>query len=573
MINIGLLLIILVGVHGISIEYGQPKVVTKYGDIYGTIRRINIEQERGCLECPAKSVFYFTGIPFAKPPVGPLRFEKPQPLSYFGTVNATERKPQCIEFLGDIYKGQEDCLYMNIATPTFAPPPGKKFPVMVLIFGGAFIHGDANQHQSEDFHYRFVTRGIVHVSFNYRLGPIGFYVSSDTSSPGNYGMWDQIQALKFVQKIIGKFNGDPKRVTIFGYSSGGSSVSWLTYSHHSKGLFKQAIPYCGMGHSSIARSNSTFGQSKQLEENLGCGSAENKKECLKTKSTDEIWKVGHHKYLEREDSLFCAWWTPVFDNELVLGNSWLEASKAAPVIPILYGMNSNEEAGFVVGSKSPLRKSKYYPISQEEGMSFGKEKFIKALTHLFSLGNFYGNRSEEAIQKVIDFYLTRGDENPPHKYLQAYTYLYSDLHFNVGSIREAKEKAKSGNTVYFYLNEYSIPNFPFSNPIIVGDGHCEELPFIFGNWSGMEPPTDSEGYEEYKKVQKEFVDMWVSFVKYGIPVHSGQFLPEITPYRVPYAHVRNITVMRENLWREQSVFWENMAREYKFDFVTGFYDF
>ncbi|KAE9545860.1 hypothetical protein FO519_010928, partial [Halicephalobus sp. NKZ332] len=120
-----------------------------------------------------------------------------------------------------------------------------------------------------------------------------------------------------------------------------------------------------------------------------------------------------HKYFDREDHLFCAWWTPVFDNDLVLGNSFIEAAETAPVIPILYGMNSNEEAGFVIDVEHPFRNSKYYPMGQEEGMSFGKEKFIKALTHLFSLGNFYGNRSEEAIQKVIDFYLTRGDENPP----------------------------------------------------------------------------------------------------------------------------------------------------------------
>ncbi|KAE9546186.1 hypothetical protein FO519_010602, partial [Halicephalobus sp. NKZ332] len=149
------------------------------------------------------------GIPFAKPPVGDLRFEKPQPLTHFGTVNATFLKTGCTDFVGDFLQGQEDCLYMNIATPTFAPPPGKKFPVMVLIFGGAFIHGNANQYQSEDFHYRFVARGIVYISFHYRVGPLGFYTSSDTSSPGNYGMWDQIHALRFVQKIIGKFNGDP----------------------------------------------------------------------------------------------------------------------------------------------------------------------------------------------------------------------------------------------------------------------------------------------------------------------------------------------------------------------------
>ena len=164
---------------------------------------------------------------------------------------------------------------------------------MVIIFGGAFIHGDANEYQSEDFHYRFVTRGIVFVSFHYRVGPLGFYASTDSSSLGNYGLWDQLHGLKFVQEIIADFNGDPKQVTIFGNSAGGSSVSFLTYSYHAKGLFKQAIPYCGMSHSTTAINNNTFIQSKELEDKLDCGSAKNKKECLKTKTMDEIWETAH----------------------------------------------------------------------------------------------------------------------------------------------------------------------------------------------------------------------------------------------------------------------------------------
>ncbi|KAE9547471.1 hypothetical protein FO519_009315, partial [Halicephalobus sp. NKZ332] len=417
MIDICLLLVILVGVHGISVEYGQPKVVTKYGDVYGIIRKINIERERGCLECPEKSVFFFKGVPFAKPPVGPL------------------------------------------------------------------------------------------------------------------------------------------------------SVSWLTYSHHSKGLFKQALPYCGVSHSGMSAFNSTLTESKRLEDEIGCGTAKNKKECLKTKSEDEVWKVAHYQYLQKENTILYSWMSPVFDNDLFPGSNWTEAEKTAPVIPILYGMNTNEDATFVIDESNPLRRAKYCPMKQEEGLSFGKENLIEALTYLLSSGNFYGNRSQEAVQKVIDYYLTRGDNNPSHKFLQAYTEFFSNLHFNVGAVREVKQKAQLGNRVYFYLNDYNIPDYPLDNPIIVGSSHCGENSFIYGNWSGMEPPSNHEKYNEYKKVQKEFVDMWVSFIKYSIPVHSGQFLPRVTPHQVPYAFIRNATVMKENLWREASAFWETIAKEYGFDFL------
>ena len=181
----------------------------------------------------------------------------------------------------------------------------------------------------------------------------------------------------------------------------------------------------------------------------------------------------------------------------------------------------------------------------------------------------FGNRTQEAAQKVIDYYLTQGNENPDHKYIQAYTIFETDIHFAMGAVREAKQKAKFGNRVYFYLNDYTVPDYKFASPLVKGNGHCAENPFLYGNSTEMEPSSDTEIYKEYKKVQGDFVDMWISFVKYGVPSHSGKFLPKVTPHRVPYAFIRNTTVMKENLWRESSAFWEIFSREYGFDFITG----
>ena len=202
----------------------------------------------------------FKGIPFAEPPVGDLRWRPPQPVKpWNGVKKATEYGHDCaqIPFPGDAAPlgtpPAEDCLVANVWRP--AERPAAKLPVMVWIYGGGFVNGGSSPSVYDGS--QFAKRGVVLVSFNYRLGRFGFFghPALTKESPdgllGNYGYMDQIAALKWVQANIAAFGGDPGNVTIFGESAGGMSVQMLLTSPLAKGLFHKAIVESGGGRDGI----------------------------------------------------------------------------------------------------------------------------------------------------------------------------------------------------------------------------------------------------------------------------------------------------------------------------------
>jgi para-nitrobenzyl esterase len=199
----------------------------------------------------------FKGIPFAQPPVGDLRWMPPQPLKpWTGTRQATDYASDCMQlpFPSDAAplgtKPAEDCLYSNVWRPTHG---GKKLPVMVWIYGGGFVNGGSSPAVYAGT--EFARRGVVFVSFNYRLGRFGFFAhpaltKANPAGPlGNYAYMDQIAALQWVRRNIAAFGGDPKNVTVFGESAGGMSVQTLMTSPMAKGLFQKAIIESGGGRS------------------------------------------------------------------------------------------------------------------------------------------------------------------------------------------------------------------------------------------------------------------------------------------------------------------------------------
>jgi para-nitrobenzyl esterase len=204
----------------------------------------------------AGSVASFKAIPFAAPPVGDLRWRPPQPAkAWTGVREATAFGPACMQ-MGQARVGasgqSEDCLTLNVWTPA-GFKPGGKLPVMVWIHGGAFIQGTAGTPFYDGTH--FAEQGVVLVSVNYRLGRLGFFAhpALEAQHPGepqgNYGLMDNIAALKWVQANIAAFGGDPKNVTVFGESAGGILVNFLMTAPQAKGLFAKAISESGFGRS------------------------------------------------------------------------------------------------------------------------------------------------------------------------------------------------------------------------------------------------------------------------------------------------------------------------------------
>lgn len=188
-------------------------------------------------------VTIYKGIPYAAPPVDQLRWKPPQPVKPWQGVKAMNKFGNtCLQRKGwgSNKSMSEDCLYLNVWTP--AKAENEKMPVMFWIHGGGFTGGSGNLNGKP-----LAERGVVVVSINYRLGPLGFFAhpllskESDNGVSGNYGILDMVQALKWVQTNIAQFGGDKDNVTIFGESAGGAAVYILCSSDLTKGLFHKAI--------------------------------------------------------------------------------------------------------------------------------------------------------------------------------------------------------------------------------------------------------------------------------------------------------------------------------------------
>ncbi|MEO8778005.1 MAG: carboxylesterase family protein, partial [Rhodanobacter sp.] len=195
----------------------------------------------------------FQGIPYAAPPLGALRWRPPQPVSAWNDVRQTKHfGPRCMQLplFGDMvfrsHGMSEDCLYLNVWKPAHA---SGKLPVLVYFFGGGFVAGDGSEKRYDGA--SLASQGIVTVTVNYRLGVFGFFAlpaladESPQHAAGNYGLLDQVAALRWVRANIARFGGDPAQVTIAGESAGSIAVSALMTSPLAHGLFARAIGESG----------------------------------------------------------------------------------------------------------------------------------------------------------------------------------------------------------------------------------------------------------------------------------------------------------------------------------------
>lgn len=226
---------------------------------------------------------YFAGIPYAAPPVGPLRWQPPDPVApWDGFRDATRPGAQCVQDISDEDRRPtgEDCLTLNVWTP---PPSADKRPVMVWIHGGSFLAGSGDIYNSR----RLAGRGdMVVVTINYRLGALGF-LAHPALGQGNYGLADQQAALRWVRDNIAEFGGDPDQVTIAGESAGGMSVCDHLVSPESEGLFRAAIVFSGPCQAQVDLPAAEK-VSMQYGAEAGCADAATAAQCLRALPVDKL---------------------------------------------------------------------------------------------------------------------------------------------------------------------------------------------------------------------------------------------------------------------------------------------
>lgn len=297
----------------------------------------------------------FKGIPYAKPPVGALRWKAPQkPDPWEGQYNAfvygsipMQQRPTDTsfyrkEFYPIEWPSSEDCLYLNIITP--AESPEEKLPVALWIYGGAFVQGYSQKLETDG--EAFAKRGVIYVSFNYRLGPFGYLSNTaldtevDHGISGNYGLLDQIAAIEWVHENISAFGGDPNRITIFGQSAGAMSVYSLLCCPQVKGKVAQAIMESGGGPTpTMSNPEGTRTRSKAFFDYLGCTNA-NQARLIPAKQLQEQWQT----FLNDNPPMGLAL-GPVYGSES-LPNTIEDAFKQEQFlnIPCIIGTVANEDA-------------------------------------------------------------------------------------------------------------------------------------------------------------------------------------------------------------------------------------
>lgn len=316
-------------------------VKTKYGIIQGVV-------ENGYT--------IFKGIPYAKPPIGELRFKPPQePESWNGVFYADTFPPACMQTPppeDDFYYKEfntpvnfnEDSLYLNVWTP--AKSAADMLPVAVWLYGGALLSGYCAEKEFDGAEY--AKRGVILVTVNYRLGLFGFMchpwlAEENNGHCGNYGVLDQLAALKWVEENIKIFGGDPDNITLFGQSSGSLTSQTLMLSPLSKGLFNKCILQSGAGY------DNGFCKNRKKEEYYDIG--EKAVELSGVKSLAELRKVPADRLLEISNELIgyaCSLdkglgYEPVIDNYLLVGDSEHNLKVGNfPDIPIILGSTAND---------------------------------------------------------------------------------------------------------------------------------------------------------------------------------------------------------------------------------------
>jgi para-nitrobenzyl esterase len=442
----------------------------------------------------------FKGIPYAAPPVGNLRWREPQPAArWSGVKTAIDFGPACpqaerTQVVGErIVKSSEDCLTLNVWAPV--NPAGRHVPVMVWIHGGGFTQGAGSLSPYDG--EALARRGAVVVTFNYRLGPLGFFAhpaltrEGGHDASGNYGLLDQVAVLRWVKANIRGFGGSPEHVTVFGESAGAVSIGCLLVAPQARGLF----------HAAILESGAPFGVTRYLKDppageesmeevgelvarRLGCDREDDVLAALRSKSVDDIMNAAHP--------------APVFFGEGIrfgpVVDRWLLPDRPATLleqaqqlkVPVIVGSNADEGTIFV----APLQ-------------NFDVESYRRFIRTTFR------DRADEVLAR---FPVTRDAEVKP-----ALARVVGYSAFVSPARRLARALTGLGDHAYLYSFTRVRTGTPGAR---FGAFHGAEIPFVFGTLArgaraGSEPDDDDRALSQL------MMGYWVRFAATGDPNGDG----------------------------------------------------
>jgi para-nitrobenzyl esterase len=440
----------------------------------------------------------FLGLPYAAPPVGALRWQPPQPAaSWSGVRDATQFAPHCPQSASPfgLASTSEDCLYLNVFTPR-GHHRGASYPVMVWIHGGALVTGESNDYDPT----ALVADGVTVVTINYRLGALGFLahpaLADAHGQSGDYGLMDQQAALRWVQRNIASFGGDPGDVTVFGESAGGLSTLSQVASPQAKGLFERAIVESGSYSLTQASLAAAEAAGEAFAARAGCASQT--AACLRSLPVSAI--------LANEDT---AGYTPNINSEVLpesLGTAF--ATGDFNRVQIINGTNHDEWRLFVALSElegNPVTAANYQPmISSTLGVPAAVAAVIAAeypLSAYSSPSVALGAVGTDAIFACPALSI----DQSVSRYVPTYAYEFNDE-----------------NAPQNFLPPVSFP---------YGAAHASELQYLFTLSTAAFPGSLSAQQQQLAATMKGY---WTDFAKRGFPSSFGNpFWPRFNSLTQP----------------------------------------
>ncbi|GAB6022899.1 hypothetical protein CHUAL_006994 [Chamberlinius hualienensis] len=393
-----------------------------------------------------KSYYGFNGIPYAK---SPIRFRPPEPVKpWDGVLKATNDTIICpqINLMTNRYEGHEDCLILNVYTPQLVNETNRLLPVIAVIHGGGFIIGSSGQ-----FFYgpqNMMDYPVVLVTFNYRLGILGFLSTEDEYAYGNYGLLDQVMALKWIQLNIDNFGGDPNRVTIYGGSAGSASVIYHLLSPLSSGLFHRAIAASGTATNPWAFKENPRKWAKMFANHLQCPNPNNTKEivqCLSEKPAEqlvsEVLKIRTALYFPNDVVPVAE---PKEGGEFLTENPHvlLKEGRITNKVPVILGITIDEGYSINLVLVNKLK-------------SYGKKYFENEISTHLPLFSLIKSNLSLAVKEIIKEYVKIGDEIENKKTFEKTLFsIVGDATLSSGVSQTADQLSKAGLPTYTYVFDH-----------------------------------------------------------------------------------------------------------------------
>ncbi len=444
------------------------------------VATIRTGQLRGSLTYDGIAIF--KDVPFAQPPVGKLRWQPPRPaVAWQGVRDATTFGPACYQTGHLNSVSSEDCLQLNIWVPQW--PMKKPAPVMIWYNGGGNVAGSAIEPLFNGTN--FARLGVILVTANYRLGVFGFFAHPELTresphhSSGNYGLLDQIMAMRWVHDNIASFGGDPSNVTIIGESAGAMDVNTLLTSPLSNGLFARAIAESGAA-----------GQAQSLAEAESAG----------VKLATKLGISGDNSLAELR-ALSAPQLEKAMDPGLGFGGPMLGIDVDGWVLPEspdqAFAAGHEHKVPLLFGNNSQELQKPFWPMGSDLRTAIAKQ---------------FGPLAHEALTVYgLD---GSAQSKPDPEFGTAMAQWATDSTFRCATVQELVWHAAAGNTAYEYQFSRAVPGKDAQ-----GAPHASEIPFVFGTlhvWQWMRHYTLAD--REYAPILQEY---WADFAKTGDPNGPG----------------------------------------------------